>query len=163
MKHAQRKQNITNLAVLVVFTVFAACVLLVLLAGADLYRNLTERDQRSYDRRTAAQYITTRVRQNDCAGEISVTDFHGVSALVLHQEIGQERYETRIYCCEGYIRELFAAAGSDLLPEDGEKLMEADSLAFHLKGAFLSVEITHIDDTTQSLALFLRSGEGAAP
>ena len=161
MDHTPKKQNMTAPAVLLVFTVFAACILTLLLTGADLYRAVTQRDQRSYDRRTAAQYITTRVRQADGLRGITVEDFAGVSSLVLHQEIDGESYQTRVYCREGYICELFTAADSRLSPEAGEKLLEAAALSFRLTGRMLSVEITCADGSVQPLTLYLRSGEEA--
>ena len=161
MEHTPKKQNMTNLAVLLVFTVFAACILMVLLSGANLYRRLTERDQHSYGHRTAAQYITTRVRQADSIHTISVEDFEGINSLVLHQEIDSEHYETRVYCWEGYIRELFTPTDSGLSPEDGEKLVEATALTFHLTGCTLSVELIYTDGCVQPLTLFLRSREEA--
>lgn len=54
-----------GLLALLLLLVFAVCVLSVLLTGAGTYQTLTRRDQDSYDRRTAAQYLATRVRQAD--------------------------------------------------------------------------------------------------
>lgn len=54
------------------FGVFAGCVLGVLLTGADAYQRLTDRGQETFDERTAAQYLTTRVRQADAAGGVFV-------------------------------------------------------------------------------------------
>lgn len=48
-----------GLLALLLLLVFAVCVLSVLLTGADTYQTLTRRDQDSYDRRTAAQYLAT--------------------------------------------------------------------------------------------------------
>ena len=49
----------TDLMALLVFALFALCVLLVLLTGAKIYRNLVDRSRESYEARTAAQYITS--------------------------------------------------------------------------------------------------------
>ena len=163
MENTHKKQNTTDLAALLVFTVFALCVLLVLLTGADLYRKLTLRDQRSYALRTAAQYITTRVRQANQLDGVTVEDFHGISSLVLREQIDGEWYETRVYCYEGYIRELFSSADSGLGPEDGEKLLLADALTFQLAGQILSAQIICSDGSVQPLTLFLRCGKGAEP
>ena len=47
-----------GLAALLLFGIFAVCVLMVLLTGANAYRRLTERDQQAYQRRTCAQYLS---------------------------------------------------------------------------------------------------------
>ena len=147
---------------LLLFGVFAACVLLVLLTGADAYRRLTERDQAAYDRRTCVQYVATRVRQADCAGGVSVSEFDGVPVLELHETIEGTDYVTLVYCYDGWLRELFAAADAGLDPEAGETVMEAQDLALSLEDGLLTVAVTDSRGTVNTLVLSLRSGEGAA-
>lgn len=148
---------------LMVFGIFALCVLGLLLTGADVYGDLVDRGARYYDCRTAAQYITTRVRQADRAGSVTVEDFGGCDALVIGEQIQGEVYLTRVYCYDGYIRELFAAQGGTFSPEDGEKLLEAQQLSLSLASRLLSARITFSDGTAQELSLYLRSEEEAAP
>ena len=147
---------------LLLFGVFAACVLLVLLTGADAYRRLTERDQAAYDRRTCVQYVATRVRQADCAGGVSVSEFDGVPVLELHETIEGTDYVTLVYCYDGWLRELFAAADAGLDPEAGETVMEAQDLALSLEDGLLTVAVTDSRGTVNTLVLSLRGGEGAA-
>ena len=87
MREHSRKHDLSSLLVLLLFAVFAVCILAVLLTSADTYRRLSDRDQDSYDRRTAAQYITTKVRQADRQDTVSVRAFDGQDALVLTDEI----------------------------------------------------------------------------
>ena len=163
MRTNARKRNINALAVLLLFGLFAVCILSVLLTGADAYRRLAQRDRLSYDRRTAGQYLSTRVRQADRLGQVSVTDFGGVDALVFAEEIEGEDYETLVYCYDGYLRELFALAEGDFLPEDGEKVLRAESLSLSLDGQLLTAELVSPAGESQKLALLLRSGEEVAP
>lgn len=163
MKMKQNKRKTDALVVLLLFGVFAVCILSVLLTGADAYRRLAQRDQLSYDRRTAGQYLSTRVRQGDRLGNVTVASFEGVDALVLSEEIEGETYETLVYCYDGYLRELFAAAGGGFLPEDGEKVLEAQSMSLQKDGQTLTVELTGPVGEVQELTLYLRSREGAAP
>lgn len=58
--------------------------------------------------------------------------------------------------------ELYAAADAGLAPEDGDRLMEMDSLELSLEDGLLTVEIGVPDGTRDTLRLSLRSGEGAA-
>lgn len=153
------KQHMDGLAALLLFGVFAACVLAVLLTGAGAYRRLTARDQASYERRTCAQYIATRVRQADCMDHVSVEQFSGVSALRLAEEGG---YVTRVYCYDGYLMELYAAEDAELTLEDGEKLMETAGLALSLKDGLLEIAVTGPDGAEDRMCLSLRCGEGAA-
>ena len=163
MRTNARKRNIDALAVLLLFGLFAVCILSVLLTGADAYHRLAQRDQLSYDRRTAGQYLSTRVHQADRLGQVSVIDFGGTDALVFTEEIEGEDYETLVYCYDGYLRELFALAEGDFLPEDGEKVLQAQSLSLSLDGQLLTAELIGPAGEMQELTLFLRSGEEVGP
>lgn len=134
----RKTTKITDLLTLLVFTLFALCVLLVLLSGARVYRNLVARGSESYEARTAVQYIATRVRQGETVG---VENFGGCDALVLREQINGRTYATRVYCHGGYLRELFSAEEARLAPEDGEKVIEAESVSFDLEGRLLTARV----------------------
>lgn len=151
------------MAVLLLFGIFAVCVLFVLLTGADAYQRLVQRDQSAYSRRTVAQYITTRVRQADGLGQVSVGDFGGVDALMLTEEIDGLRFVTRVYCYDGNLCELFTLAEDAFEPGDGEGLLPAEKLELTLEDQILTAVITNADGTVEELILYLRSGEEAAP
>lgn len=53
----QRKVHLDGVLAVLLLGVFAACVLAVLLAGADGYQRLTQRDQEAYAQRTARRSI----------------------------------------------------------------------------------------------------------
>lgn len=163
MRERLRKPDMGGLLALLLLGVFGVCVLSVLLTGADAYRGLTERDQAAYGRRTAAQYLTTRVRQADRWNGVSVEAFGEREALALTEEIDGETYVTWVYYDDGYIRELFTFAGADLTPEDGEKIIEAHDLKFSPgpTGREIIAEITDTDGKATQLVLVLRSGKGA--
>lgn len=151
----EKAYKITDLLSLTVLAVFALCALLVLLLGGRVYRNLTETAAESYCSRTACQYLSTRVQQ---AGEVSVADFGGSHALVIREEIGGRVYLTRIYCHDGWLRELYCAESNQLQPADGEKILEAESLTLLLEEGVLRAEIDG-----SSLILQLRSGREVSP
>lgn len=157
MKQGMKRTGMGGVLALLLFGVFAVCILMVLLTGADIYQRLTQRDQGSYDRRTAAQYITTRVRQADTQGRITIEEFGGTSALVIREDIEGESYLTRVYCWDGYIQELFSAQRWQFGPEDGEPILEAAGLSFALEDGLLTVCLQYEDGTQEQLYLALRS------
>lgn len=133
MEHKHTK--ITDLLGLLTFLLLALCLLLVLLTGAKVYRNLVIAGEEHFQSRTALQYAATRVRQ---ARTVTLQEFQGCSALVIPETIDGECYVTRIYCHEGYIRELFSAEDAELSPEDGEKVLEWQ-LQFAFEGEMLTL------------------------
>lgn len=161
MKERTKKHNMDGVLVLLLLAVFMVSVLLVLLTGADVVQKLSARDAVSYDRRTAAQYLTTRVRQGDAAGQIDVRDFDGCDALVLTETYDGIPYETLVYCYDGALRELFREAGLEQEPAYGEEVLPAAALEIGQEDARLTLTITAEDGGTETLILHLR-GEGAA-
>lgn len=161
MKRQSTRHQMDGLIALLLFGVFAACVLVVLLTGADAYRRLTERDRTAYDRRTCIQYVATRVRQADCAGGIDVVDFDGTRALAL--DGGDGEYYTRVYYYDGYLMELYTSYGSEMEPRDGERVMAAGGLDFSREGSLLTVTATDARGEESTLLLSLRSGGAEDP
>ena len=162
MREHSRKHDLSSLLVLLLFAVFAVCILSVLLTSADTYRRLSDRDQDSYGRRTSAQYITTKIRQADLQDAVSVRSFEGQTALVLAEEIDGETYLTRIYYHDGYIRELFCAADAEMEPGDGEQIIETCDLKISPgpTGHEIIAEMTDGTGETTRLVLTLRCERG---
>ena len=158
MKKRTIEHHLDGLIALLLFGVFAACVLTVLLTGANAYQRLTERDQSAFNRRTCAQYVASRVRQSDQADLVSVSDFGGESALVLLDPGGD--YVTRVYCHEGYLMELYTDVLSDMAPEDGEQILSLRALDFTLEDGLLTAVIENEDGGIEELRLSLRAGKG---
>ena len=159
MKHERSVLSIP--VVLTVVCIFAACVLGVLLTGAGVHRRVTQRADDAYARRTAEQYITTRIRQADAAPGIHTDRMGDVSVLVFSQDIEDRTYLTYVYCYDGYLRELFVSRDYPFAPEDGEKLTALESAEFFLNGNALSVILGCTDGSTSTLSFHLRYGEVA--
>lgn len=162
MKNRDNKSYIEGLLVLVLFGIFAICILMVLLTGAGAYRRLVERQQEAYADRTVPQYIATKVRQADEAGAVCIGDFCGVESLELRETYDKDEYITRIYCYDGSLRELFSDVSSDFKPEDGEKILEAEQVDFILEGNCLQISVTIANGEKIESKLTLRSTKGGA-
>lgn len=158
-----KKNNLTGTLVLLVFAVFMVSVLFVLLTGADVVQDLTDRDQQSYRQRTAVQYVTMRVRQADQEGMVEVRRVEDRDVLVLAEMIEGYRYETLVYCADGYLWEMFTEAGLDLSLEFGEKILPAEGFFAEKQDDLLQLRIDLTDGSSQRVILHLRSeGEVAA-
>lgn len=152
MEHKHTK--ITDLLALLTFLLLALCLLLVLLTGARVYRNLVQAGETAFQSRTALQYAATRIRQ---ARTVTIQDFQGCPALVIPETIDGECYVTRIYCHEGHIRELFSSEEAALSPEDGETVLEGQ-LHFAFDGELLTLY-----SGGDSLILQIRTGREVGP
>lgn len=135
------KQNssVNSLMSLLLFALFALSMLLCVLFCANRYADLTEKEDAAYEMRTASMFFSTKVRQGDFDKSISVETFDGCTALVLSEEIENERYVSLIYCHDGYLKEIFAFDGIELSVDDGEKLFELDEVSFAIEGDALKI------------------------
>ncbi len=148
----EKRRTILDLAALLVLTTFALCVLLVLLTGTNLYRSLVEEGDEGYLRRTALQYLTTRIRQAETA---EVGTFEGCDVLILREEAGAI---TRVYCFDGWLRELYAVPEAQVSPGDGERLLEAESLSVTREDRLLMLTLG-----SDTLYLWLPTGSEVGP
>lgn len=152
-----------GLMALLLFAVFASCILIVLLTGAKAYRRLTQRDQEAYQARTCVQYLAQRVRQSDRRDGIRLEeDFQGVQALVLDAD---QEYVTRVYCYQGCLMELYCEAGAGLGPGDGERIMEAGGLEIAMTQDAVELKVTtgtegQERESTLTVSLRSRTGTG---
>lgn len=160
MKRQGTKHHMDGLLMLLLFGVFAVCVLIVLLTGARAYRGLTDRDRAAYDRRTCVQYIATKVRQGDLTGGVAVEPFGDAAALSLKDPEG---FITRLYCFDGWLMELYTFADGALEPQDGERIMPLAGLELTLEDGLLTAELQAGEGVTDTLRLSLRSEEGGRP
>lgn len=130
--------RITQVLALLTLAVFALGALLVLLTGADRYRSLVDRGEAAYGQRTALQYLTTRVHQ---AEWVEIGELEGCPALILGESLEGTQYITRVYCYDGWLRELYTLADGVFPPGAGEPVLEAEALSLKLEGDLLTVAL----------------------
>lgn len=159
MRKFLKNGSLSGLVALLTFVLFAISILFVLLNGAGVYRRLTQRDQHSYDNRTCAQYVATKMRQAPSPTAISADTFGVVDSLLISQNIEGSEFVTRIYCYENWLMELFTLADGDFLPEDGEKILPLGSLSVSQDGTVFSFVLTDTEGNTQHLKISARGGD----
>ena len=136
-----RETNLPRLFVLLLIAVLAASILCVLYAGTGLAGALTANERNSGISRTAGQYITVRLGQAE-NNSVAVGKLNGIPALEFSENIDGTVYLTRIYCYEGYLRELFCAADQAMEPDAGEKLMPMEQFIPSAENGLLTIRLT---------------------
>ena len=130
MNRAIRGRSIDTIFVLIVFSIFAFSVLMVLMLGANIYRNINELSNYEQYEHTSLSYVWTKTKNFDDAGSIRVGDFNGATALFIYETIGGTEYRTVIYHYDGWLVELFSESALDFSIEDGTRIMRSDGLLF---------------------------------
>jgi len=159
MKDYKKERNLSTIAALLLFAVFATGVFAVLLTGAKVYRTLVQRDETVYDSRTCSQYLASKLRQIPTPDAISVSEFGESEALIITQVMEEDTYVTRIYCHNGWLMELFSVAQGEFSPEDGEKVLPASGLKVTQQGDLLMISVTDGNGEHLQLRFTLRGWE----
>ncbi len=149
--------GLANLVPLLLFAVLAVSVLTVLMTGAEQYGALTERDQVIHTQRTAIQYIHTKLRQ--APDGVTVTDFDSCTTVSITENIEGFPCVTRIYCYDGYLRELFALAGEEMTPAAGEKIIEMEHMDVTMTDGLLTITLMDESGDTMTVVHYVEKGE----
>ena len=165
MKNRLIKHEMDSVFVLLLFTLFAACILMVLLLGASSYEKIVKRDGQTYDARTGVQYIAARLRHGDEAGCVQVGSYSertnaaadDIPTLYLRLSEAEEPFYTKIYYYDGYIRELLCSEELKLSPDAGQELLAASAFFAEQEGSLIKVSITEEDGEIHTISLSVRS------
>lgn len=165
MKNRAKKHEIDSAFVLLLFTLFAGCILMVLLLGTSSYEKIVKRDTKAYNARTGVQYIAAKLRHgdtSDCVQAGSFADKNNTEAdeiptLYLGMSAEGEFYYTKIYFYDGYIRELLCAEDDELDPEDGQEVLKATSFSVKQDGNLISISVGDEEGEVHKLSLSVRS------
>jgi len=155
---SSQKQNISGLMVLLLFGIFAVCILSVLFSGTRIYDRLTERDKITFDTRSAVQYLATRIHQAENAASLTLESAEGGTMLRIAQAYGEELYETLLYCHDGWLCELFVPAGEEFEPDAGERILPVERMTGTIDNGLLTLSVAD-ENGEQTISLLLRGGE----
>lgn len=138
---------------------FALISLLIVIAGARVYRQVQETTERNYDTRTVTAYIAGKVRAADANGMVAVEVMDGVPVLMLGSEISGKRYYTYIFCKDGALSEYFGSSERAFDPAFGVGIAAAESFVPALEGNLLCICWTDAAGTERTARLHLAAGE----
>lgn len=150
MKKKMTGYHMDGLIALLLFGVFAACLLAVLLTGAGAYKRLNVRNEEAYSHRTCMQYVANRVHQAPRPADVTVEPFGSGDALTI---VDRDECITRVYFYDGYLMELYNSASFMLNPQDGERIMEIGGFDISLEDGMLTVAM--VDDAGKECEMVL--------
>lgn len=156
----ENKHMIDMLFVLSLFFVFAFSALMLVIIGAGIYKKTVTNMDENFSNRTSYAYVIEKIRQNDYADNLSVTDFDGCPALVLSQDISDKTYYTYLYEYDGKLMELFARDPNSLSPEAGQAIIGCDSFQItELSNRLTLVELTDLNHEITQLYVAKRANK----
>jgi hypothetical protein len=80
---------------------------------------------------------------------------------VIRQDLDGESYVTRVYSYDGWLMELFSPENGEFVPENGEKILQVNSLSLEREDNLFTIEIEDGNGRKEQLKLSVRGGEEA--
>jgi len=154
MNKAMRGRSIDTIFVLIVFSIFALSVLMTLMFGATIYRNINDLSHSNEPEQIALSYIWTKTKNFDKADTIGIGDFNGKPSLFIYESFGDTDFRTAIYHYDGWLFELFSEVGLELSPSSGTRIVMVDDLTFEV----YNNNYFRANSGDKSLLLYARSG-----
>lgn len=145
--------------VFVLLGLFAVMSTLMVLLGAQMYRDTVRHTDGNNGARALGAYVRSMVRAEDAAGSVSVEDRGGVKALALRETFGDEEYVTWLYCYEGRLYEQFTGSDHDFAPEDGTAVCPATGFEPSLDGNLLTVDLVDGAGEPRTVQVALRCAQ----
>ncbi|OUQ57424.1 hypothetical protein B5E58_09310 [Tyzzerella sp. An114] len=141
-KHGHR---LHTLVILILFLVFALSSVSVLMYGTKVYKSVTEKTNENYSLRTGLIYLSNKIKAAD-KSSIYMDTYQKVDMLVIPEEIEGQMYETRIYCYNGQLREIFTDVGNDIPLDGGLYITDMKNLTISEKNkGLLEIEAEYED------------------
>lgn len=154
-----RFYSIPNAFVFLLIGLFSLTSLTLTLVGTRVYRTVTDSAAQNSDAQIVLSYLRNKVRAFDTLGSVVLDERDGVSVLCLYESVDGQRYETDIYAYQGAIWERFAPAADAFDPEDGERLINAQSLQWTLlTDHLLEASVVFENGTASTVRMALRTG-----
>ncbi|MDY3617820.1 DUF4860 domain-containing protein [Agathobaculum sp.] len=147
--------SLAAVALMFVYLMTGSCAIVL---GVRVWHTAQARMEENYDSRTPIAYIAGKARQSDAIHLEQMES--GVQALVLDSDWEGKRYQTRLYCLDGALYELFSPDDVTLLTTDGARLVGLAALEFAEEDGMLRVIGTTEAGQRTELLLSPRRGEG---
>ncbi len=154
---SEQSHAISGVFVFLLLGVFAVFSTVLVLFGAQAYRATTDRTDAHGSDRTIYSYLLNTVRGDDEQGIVRMRSEGGVDALAVAYNYGGEPYEKRVYCYDGYLRELLIPADYEFDPAEGEPITEAQSFRVEMNGSLLTLQVVDGDGELHTVDAVLRS------
>ena len=150
MKGEQRTINhsMQGVFVFVLLGIFAVMSTLMVLLGAQMYRNTVDHATSNNEDRVLTAYVRSMVRAQDADRAVSVESQNGVTTLALREELDGTQYVTWLYCWQDMLYEQFTSQADEFDPGDGTAICPAQRFEPRIENGLLKVE--------------MRDGKGAA-
>ena len=138
--------------------VFAFCSLGITLMGAQAYRKLQSNWVDEFGSSVAANYLRTKISQNNIEGSIYLKTEGDYNVLVIEDTQQEEPYETRIFVKDNDLKEIFVRKDTPFDENQGNTIAQVSLCEFSIDGGIFSAEIRSVEGGHTRVAVALAGG-----
>ena len=137
--------------VFVLLGLFAVMSTLMVLLGAQMYRNTVDHTDRNNEDRVLDAYVRSMIRAGDVAGSVKIENHDGIKALAMYDDEDGDEYVTWLYCYDDHLYEQYTSRNDDFVAASGTAICPAKAFAPRLDGELLTVQL--MDETGELSAV----------
>jgi len=145
--------------VFVLLGLFAVMSTLMVLLGAQMYRNTVDHSTANNEDRVLGAYVRSMVRAEDNRGAMEVGEYDGVKALAMREDLDGDAYVTWLYCYDGNLYEWFTSDDGQFSPESGTAICPARSFEPSLENGLLTVNMVNAKGMAETVQVALRCAQ----
>lgn len=153
---SEKQHTIDILFVLILFCVFALSTLVVVYIGSSVYSSTVDTMDINFHNHVALDYIVEKVHQGDHGQNIELQKKDDIEVLSIHETYYKKAYTTYIYLYDNQLKELFISDEESFNKEDGENIMEIDSLSMKIDNDILSVSLSINNKSHQTFVSLMK-------
>ena len=150
----EQKSSPLGLYTIGIAALFLAGFFLLVVFGAQSYRNTVAGQNDNMHSRALLSYLSTTVKAYDAADAVSLPEDPELGRVLVLAD-GNSGYALRIYHRDGMLLEDYAAVDAALRPEEAQTLGETS----HFDAAKLPGNLLRLETDAGSVLVHLRSGE----
>ena len=158
-KHKRVQHSMQGVFVFVLLGLFAVMSTLMVLLGAQMYRNTVDHSTANNEDRVLSAYVRSMIRAEDTSGAMEIGEYNGVKTLAMREDLDGEVYVTWLYCYEGQMYEWFTSDDGEFRPESGTAICPAQSFEPHLENGLLTVDMTNAKGVRETVRVALRCAQ----
>lgn len=136
-----KKHSIEFIFVLFLFAMFVVMCLVLVNMGSTAYSNISKSNEEENKTRTAILYISNKIRSANGDKGISIEEKNGIDVLVINSSTEVSKYNTIIFCKDGYLKEATVLEGDEYTLDFGSNLMKMQDINVEINDNLLSINL----------------------
>ena len=157
--HKTVQHSMQGVFVFVLLGFFAVMSTLMVLLGAQMYRNTVDRAAANNEDRVLGAYVRSMIRAEDAADAMETGEYDGVKTLAMREDLDGEVYVTWLYCYDGQLYEWFTSDDGYFNPESGTAICPAQRFEPRLENGLLTVDMTNGKGGQETVCVALRCAQ----